>query len=192
MPDLLNTLPELQAAELKLRALAAARGISYVIADFGGLRSLADTTLILKYRVDDYAAAARANPDTLNTPIAQWRPISPFGSSYHNYGAAFDVLVTAHPVGVNGYSVLGQLAPQCGLRWGGSPEFTAGGTVDIPHFELPISLTEARIKWLGPVEGVAQTGRIVGATVAANPMKAIAVLLGILMVVAAVRERFSS
>ena len=189
MPTLTNTLPELQQAEARLRAAAAARGVTYVIADFGGLRSQADTARILQYRAQDYAAAVRARPDTANTPITKWRPIAPFGSSYHNYGAAFDVLVTGHPAGVNGYSVLGQLAPAAGLRWGGSPEFTASGKVDIPHFELPISLVAARIKWLGPVGGAAATGRAIGVAAANNPVAVIAGVIVLALVVAAFRAR---
>jgi hypothetical protein len=188
MTDILNTLPELQLAEKKLRAAATARGVSYVIADYGGLRSQADTTKILQYRLQDYAAAVRANPDTSKIPMTKWRPVAPFGSSYHNYGAAFDVLVTAHPAGENGYSILGALAPDAGLRWGGSQSFIDVGRVDIPHFELPVSLTSARIMWLGPVAGTAETGRIIGGVIAANPVQTLAVVLGILLVAAAVRR----
>lgn len=185
MPTLTNTLPELQQAEARLRAAAAARGISYVIADYGALRSQADTAKILQYRAQDYAAAVRVNPDTARTPITRWRPIAPFGSSYHNYGAAFDILVTGHPPGVNGYSVLGALAPQLGLRWGG----TNPTKVDPPHFELPISLTAARIKWLGPVGAAGATGRAIGVAAANNPVAVIAGVLILTLLVAAFRAR---
>jgi hypothetical protein len=187
MATISNTLPELQAAEKKLRAAAAARGVEYVIADFGGLRSQADTTRILNYRAADYAAAVKANPDTARTPITKWRPIAPFGQSYHNYGAAFDVLVTKHPAGVNGYAVLGQLAPAAGLRWGGSPEFTASGKVDTPHFELPISLASARIKWLGVPGGVVATGAQVGVAAAQHPVAILIFLVSVALAVAARR-----
>lgn len=185
MPTLTNTLPELQQAEARLRAAAAARGITYVIADYGALRSQADTARIMQYRAQDYAAAVRANPDTARTPITRWRPIAAFGSSMHNYGAAFDILVTGHPTGVNGYAVLGALAPSLGLRWGGA--FIS--RVDPPHFELPISLLAARVKWLGPVGAAGATGRAIGVAAANNPVAVIAGVLVLALVVAAIRAR---
>src|SRR5690349_7430810 len=51
---LARALPQLVAAEQRLRALAEREGITYNVADFGGLRTQADTTLILQYRDADY------------------------------------------------------------------------------------------------------------------------------------------
>jgi hypothetical protein len=153
-----GALPELQRAEVVLSQLAAAEGIAYTIADFGGVRSQADTTRILGYRTVDYAAyvaALRArNPDA--TPVAPsvFRPISTFGLSMHNWGAAFDVAVTAHPATMTtaqALTRLQQLAPRAGLRSG-----ITFPKPDPPHMELPISLAEAkrRFQALGGVAGV--------------------------------------
>lgn len=137
-----DALPQLIAAENQLRQRASAMGIQYVIADYGGVRTFADTVLILGYRDADYAAAIAADPSVANIPINTWRPIAPFGSSYHNYGAAFDVRITSAPAGVSFDSALQQLkdlAPSVGLR--------SDVANDPPHFELPISLDEAKADW---------------------------------------------
>lgn len=140
MATLAGVLPELAVAEAKLRALAAARGLVYTVADFGGVRSEADTTRILKYRADDYAVYVAAQKKAGRVPVSidVFRPIAPFGSSMHNYGAAFDAEMVRGTL-----EQLGALAPQAGLKWGGT--FTT--RKDFPHFELPISLADARAKW---------------------------------------------
>lgn len=134
--------PELVARESLLKARANALGIDYRIADFGGVRTEADTVLIMAYRLADYAAAVAANPSLVNTPINVWRPIAPFGSSLHNYGAAFDVLITKAPSGMSfdtALSRLKALAPSVGL--------SSSVPNDPPHFQLPITLNEARDQW---------------------------------------------
>lgn len=158
-----GALPQLIAGLNQLRDRASALGITFDIADYGGVRTQADTVLIMAYRAADYAAAVVADPSVSDTPINEWRPIAPFGSSYHNYGAAFDVKITSAPAGVSFNSALQQLkalAPACGLR----------STVpnDPPHFELPISLDEARAQWLalGNQPG-AQTADIAAASTVA-------------------------
>lgn len=140
--SLTGALPQLIDAENQLRERANALGIGYVIADYGAVRTLADTVQILGYRDADYAAAIAADPSVANTPINDWRPIAPFGSSYHNYGAAFDVRITSAPAGVSFDAALQQLkdlAPSVGLR--------SDVPNDPPHFELPISLDEAKAQW---------------------------------------------
>lgn len=137
-----GALPALLAGYNQLQSRASALGISFVIADFGGIRTQADTILIMGYRAADYAAAVIADPSVANTPINTWRPIAPFGSSYHNYGAAFDVKITGAPAGMSYDDALQQLklaAPACGLR--------SEVDNDPPHFELPISLDDARAQW---------------------------------------------
>jgi hypothetical protein len=141
---LAKALPELIVAEERLRKLAAAEGIVYRIADFGGVRTEADTVKILKYRADDYAAAQKAgDKNALAKAITDWRPIAPFGSSFHNYGAAFDVRPTQWPATLAPLAVmekLRSLAPKAGLR--------VLNTKDDPwHFELNTTLDEARRRW---------------------------------------------
>lgn len=139
-------LPELVAAMQTLARLAGDRGIRFAIADFGGLRTQADTVTILGYRDTEYGiyAAQMRQAGKVPLPINQWRPIAPYGTSYHNYGAARDITITAKPAtmtAAQALAVVGSLAPQAGLRWGHS-------FGDDPHFELPITLDEARRRWL--------------------------------------------
>lgn len=161
MASLAGVLPELAAAESKLRALAAARGIVYTVADFGGVRSEADTNRILKYRDDDYAVYVRQMKAAGRAPVDKqtFRPIAPFGGSMHNFGAAFDAEMVKGTL-----EQLGALAPQAGLKWGGT--FTT--RKDYPHFELPIGLLEAKRRWLargnqaGSVSGLGAVAVAVG------------------------------
>src|SRR5437899_1979610 len=60
----------------------------------------------------------------------------------HNYGAAFDAKITRAPAGMSNDSALQQLkmlAPSVGL--------SSSVPNDPPHFELPISLDEAKSLW---------------------------------------------
>jgi hypothetical protein len=142
-------MPELVIAHDALVAELERRGIRTKIANYGGLRSQADTTKILEYRAADYQHDVAAGLVSSSLPIEQYRPIAPFGSSYHNYGAAFDLEITGTPAGTSSYVALqlaGQLAPQFGLRWGGGPDFPANRK-DPPHFELAIPLSEARRRY---------------------------------------------
>jgi hypothetical protein len=137
-----GALPALIAAQGQLLASAHARGINFDIADFGGVRTFADTVVIIGYRAAEYAAAVANNPSLANTPINTWRPIAPFGQSMHNYGAAFDVKITKAPPGMSFDSALSQLktlAPSVGLR--------SNVPNDPPHFELPITLEQAKALW---------------------------------------------
>lgn len=137
--------PELTAAIEKLRVKALAEGIEFTTADFGGVRTEADTTRIMKYRDDDYAVYVRnlqrTNPGKRPTPKEVWRKIAPFGSSYHNYGAARDLRVTRHPQSFTASKALDRLrvlAVSVGLRT---------ITNDPPHVQLPITLAQARARW---------------------------------------------
>lgn len=149
MASLIGALPDLVRAEAALHAYAKSIGVDYAIADYGGVRSQSDTTRILGYRETDYAKyvsdLAKSHPGQKPVSMQQFRPISSFGSSYHNYGAAFDVLITKYPTGSSASQALSALqsqAPYVGLR--------AGATFpnpDPPHFELPISLDDAKRLW---------------------------------------------
>lgn len=140
-----SALPQLIAAEAALHARADALGIGYRIADYGGVRTEADTVIILGYRAADYAAAIARDPSVAFIPINTWRPIAPFGTSFHNYGAAFDVLITSVPAGMTEASALAHLkslAPSVGLR--------SNIPNDPPHFELPITLEQAKALFGNP------------------------------------------
>lgn len=141
--------PDFTASIEKLRAKAAIEGIEFDTADFGGVRSEADTIKILKYRDDDYAVYLRNFKPTRKqpnpTPKKTWRPINPFGTSMHNFGFARDLKITRHPSSFTkdiALGRLGKLAPSCGLRWGGTfPRY------DGPHFEKAITLAEAKRRY---------------------------------------------
>jgi hypothetical protein len=137
-----GALPSLIAAHGMLLARAHAMGIDFDIADFGGVRSLADTILIMGYRAAEYAAAVARNSSVSFIPINVWRPIAPYGLSMHNYGAAFDVEITDTPSGMSREDALSHLkaaASSVGLR--------SNVPNDPPHFELPITLEDAKASW---------------------------------------------
>lgn len=141
--DLSPALPQLIAAEQQLHDYANSIGIDYRIADYGAVRTLDDTNLISQYRRDDYAAAVKADPSVANIPINVWRPIAAFGASYHNYGAAFDVLITNR----GNYST-SAAALQALKSAAGSFGLSSEVPNDPPHFELAgISLDEASQMW---------------------------------------------
>lgn len=147
---LAGTLPELRDKEKLMRAQATAEGIAYVVADYGAVRTQADTNTILGYRDKDYAAYVAAAQRAGKTPVSKntFRPIAPFGSSYHNAGAAFDARIIGFPAakmtGAQAVARLGAIGEEAGLRWGGH---FPPGSVDEPHFELAISLPDAAARW---------------------------------------------
>lgn len=172
--SLTGALPQLLDAERALHAKANALGIDYRIADFGGVRTYADTVLIMGYRTADYAAAVAANPAVAGIAIDDWRPIAEFGTSRHNYGGAFDVLITRTPQGMSSSAALTKLkslAPSVGLR--------SNVPNDPPHFELPISFDELKRLWGKPPGVIDSTTATVS----------VAVLLGVLVLFASVRRR---
>lgn len=138
-------LQETVTAFLELQStLEQAEGISLGIAEYGGFRSLEDLREILAIRSREFEAAVNAGDVSAGTDINAWRPIAPYGHSFHNYGAAFDVRVKpgGAPAGMSdeqAFAVAGQYATQLGLRWGGHfPD------PDTDHFELAVSLSQAR------------------------------------------------
>lgn len=141
MATLVGVLPATQLAYTQLDAYARSMGVSIGVADFGGIRTQADTAQILSYRSTDYnkALSSGLSPDV---SIDRFRPVAPFGQSFHNYGAAFDVAVIARPASMSTADVLARLgayAPSIGLRWGGT-----FSNPDTPHFELAVPITEAQ------------------------------------------------
>ncbi len=140
---LASALPETLAAWDALTALAAAQGITFALNDFGGVRTPADTTLIEQYRQTDFNAAVASGAIPADTTLNHFRPIAPWGHSFHDYGAAFDIDPVSYP-GTYDQAVqtLGSLAPQAGLRWGGN-----FSNPDLPHFELAITLADASARW---------------------------------------------
>lgn len=170
MSVLVGVDPQLAAAEDRLRALAAANGLAYSVnrEESGGfVRSQADTAKYMAYRDAEWMAYAAAEKKAGRVPVNKytWRPIAAFGSSYHNFGAAFDVTMVRGT-----YAALGALAARAGLVWGGT--FPAARK-DIFHFQLPISILEARARWLarGNAPGVARI------TTAAQALALMAVLV---------------
>lgn len=142
MSTLQGLMPGTVAAYNALDQYAQSQGISIGVANYGGIRTLSDTTKILQYRLDDYNAAMKAGDIRPDTTLNAFRPIAPFGSSYHNYGAAFDVQIIARPSNLSeaqALAILGRFAPSIGLRWGGTFQ-----NPDPPHFEVAVTLTQAK------------------------------------------------
>ena len=131
-------------------------GISIGIAEYGGFRALDDLETILAIRNREFEQAVAAGELAANTDINAWRPIAPYGHSFHNYGAAFDIRVK--PGGGAGYSdeqvfeIAGQWAPALGLRWGGGFP-----NPDTDHFEREVSLAQARALFAGEFPSMAAT-----------------------------------
>lgn len=141
MANLDGTLPALQTAFDGLTSYLSTLGIRVAVADYGGFRTQADTAQILQYRQDDYDAAVKAGQVSPATTLDEFRPIAAYGSSFHDYGAAFDLAVEGEPSGVTAEQALamaGGVAPQYGLRWGGN-----FSNPDYDHFELNESLAQA-------------------------------------------------
>ncbi len=142
--SLIGALPELTFSLGELQAIAKKEGIEFRVADYGGLRTQSDTTQIMQYRDADWNAAIKKDPGLkTRTTKEKWRPIAQWGTSMHNYGAAFDVLITAYPKGKSGLWALNWLADhaeQVGLVNGRS-------FGDPPHFEIPGGLETARRRW---------------------------------------------
>lgn len=125
-------LPDTIAAYNTLVGLAAYEGITFHVADYGGLRDADTTAQLIAWR--DQAVAA-------GEPSYR---VAPYGHSYHDYGGAFDVVIDQatddrDPL----YDTLGALAPQAGLRWGG----TFPPPSDRPHFELAIDIGDLKGRW---------------------------------------------
>lgn len=123
--------PTLQAKATKLVELAEAKGIGVLITQ--GLRTWEEQ--------DALYAKGRTAPGAVVT-YAQG------GSSYHNFGLAFDIVVlnavgkadwdTKNPF----WAVCGQIGKDLGLVWGGD---WSAKKRDMPHFELPgLTLAQCR------------------------------------------------
>lgn len=144
-----KALPETQDAFRQLKAHADSLGMTIHVLATGGVRTQSDTALYMAYRAADYAAECAVNPATRHIPIGQWRPIAPYGHSFHNYGAAFDIAFDE--LGDYSYddalASLGGIASVFGLRWGGTFAKTETSGPDPVHFELDISLDEAKARW---------------------------------------------
>lgn len=142
--DLTVCLPQLAIAFGQLRQYAEGNGISFKLAPYGAFRTEQDTTDILAFRAADYAAAReRGEADALALPITRWRPIAPYGQSWHNYGAAFDIIITTYagyPSADDALHDLKNAASMFGLR--------SNVPNDPGHFELAVSLETARQMWI--------------------------------------------
>ena len=164
---LVGELTELTTALTRLADLAKAEGVEFTTADFGGVRTEADTTKILKYREDEYAlyvkrCAAKQPPETPKV-INEWRKIAPFGKSKHNWGAARDLrplqwrgqwVVDENDyskiIDLRGFQAAHDLLDHYCVT---DPELKAVLGIgdyfnDEPHVELRISLDEARKRYI--------------------------------------------
>lgn len=164
--------PDLAARYAALERVAASRGLAFKLANWDGavVRNQADTAKAMRYRDADYALYLRRLPaGRTPVPKLKWRLIAPYGASHHNYGAAFDVEIVRGTL-----AQLGALAGAAGLVW--------GGVNDAPHYQLPISVSEAQARWLarGNTTGYARltTAVQVGALMAVALIGGLAALYG--------------
>lgn len=181
MFTLTGELDETRDAFARLSAYARKEGITFGVANEGGVRAESDTTRILKYRADDYAAYVRrfmaSHPGGTPLPMTgAWddgkpRPINPFGLSFHNWGAARDLDVIARPASLKTEDdALRRLAeltrehPDIGLRAG---RYFPKDRYDPRHFELAVSLDEAKRRYLArAARGSLQLGAVIAVAVA--------------------------
>jgi D-alanyl-D-alanine carboxypeptidase len=125
-------LPALVAAYYALQDAAASRRIAFGVADYGGVRDAATTAQLQEW--EQQAVAAGQSP----------YPVAPWGQSKHDVGAAFDARIIDDGGWPDPLAKLGELAPQCGLTWGGTwpkPD------TDPRHFELEATLAALRPQW---------------------------------------------
>lgn len=143
-------LPEFASRLHELAAQAAAQlGVTLEITSYGGFRDQQLTQDILKFRDEDYAAyvkqLALSKPGAVPVPEDQWRPILPFGQSWHNYGAAADVMPVSwpaiYPNRSSATAAVQALAPAVGLS------FPLPGS-DPGHVQLPYDLATVQTMWL--------------------------------------------
>lgn len=125
-------LPALVAAYTALQRAASPLGITFTVADYGGLRDQATTQQLQQWEAQAVAAGQKPYP------------VAPWGESKHDVGAAFDARIVDAGGWTDALLQLGSLAQQCGLLWGGT---WPGTKEDRPHFELPASLAELRTDW---------------------------------------------
>lgn len=148
-------LPELLAAWQNFTRDAASNlRIQVGIADDGAFRTEADTLRDLGYRKAEWAAyaAAERKAGRVPQPETVWRPIQPYGASYHNFGAARDAKIISRPAGMSydqAVKALRGIAARNGLA-------TISSKNDQLHFQLPVPLTTARDWW---TQYQARTGR---------------------------------
>ena len=142
--------PELTAAMERLAVLALPFGVEFTTADFGGLRTEADTVKILGYRDAEYALYLKKLPEgETPKPINEWRKIAPFGKSMHNWGCARDLKPTKWPKGKTFQWAHDRLDALCET----DPTLKATLKIgdyfnDEPHVELRLTLDEARHRYI--------------------------------------------
>lgn len=138
-----QTLPEIQFAYGEIQQTLGGEGITVQINDYGGFRTPADTSEILAYRATDYATALAAGKIPATLSLDAYRPIAPYGESYHDYGAALDLSPLAYPSSMTWGEAMDAIAQAA----------TAAGLVqplpssDPAHFQLPLSLAAAQAEW---------------------------------------------
>ena len=132
------------AAFQQLQQLMAGYGIAIGIANYGGFRTLADTREILDIRQQEYDGDRAAGVIPPSLSVDDYRPIAPYGHSYHDTGDAFDIRIKPGglPAGMtsdDAFAIAGRFADTIGMRWGGVFQ-----NADPRHFERPVTLAQAR------------------------------------------------
>lgn len=153
-------LPELKAAELKLREIADSMNLVYRIPPFGGLRTDAEQAQLVEWRDQAVTRAveeARRKGQNVETARSQaWYPVADVRRSKHGVGAAFDIQIVRLQTGRDttnsaphkdaeldaAYRKLADRASAAGLRAG--YYFRSS---DPFHFELPSTLQALASRW---------------------------------------------
>lgn len=141
-----QALPAMEELWDALVDATGAAGVVIAVADYGGYRTAADTAEILNIRDSEYSDYL-AHGGTMAENA--WRPIAPFGKSFHDYGAARDIAIVSKPANMTGLAAVATvdaIAESLGLETGASYG-------DPLHVQLPIALDEAQGEWNDFVAG---------------------------------------
>jgi hypothetical protein len=139
--QILTALPELKTKEAAFRDAMDKVGMAYSLPDYAGVRTEAQQAQLVAWRD---AAVAQGEP---------WYPVAPPGSTYHEYGAAFDITITtpANPQDSD-YAMAAEVGTGVGLN--------AGYFFDSPdpfHFELDYSIAQVQQMWTAHTATVVAT-----------------------------------
>lgn len=154
----------------QLQQLMAGYGVAIGIANYGGFRTPADTSELLAIRQQEYDAAVAGGEISPALSIDDFRPIAPYGHSYHDTGDAFDIRIKPGglPAGMTAdqaFTIAGRFADTIGMRWGG-----AFHNADVRHFERPITLAQARADYTAATGLAIDTSGAAGATGSSSAM----------------------
>jgi hypothetical protein len=145
--QILTALPELRDKEAAFRDAMDAIGMAYSLPDYAGVRTAEQQAQLIQWRDE---AVAQGEPSY---------SVAPVGSTFHEYGAAFDITITkpTNP-GDGDYATAAEVGQGVGLRPGYffSPP-------DPFHFELDYPLATVELMFTTHASTVVAAATGIGA-----------------------------